>query len=84
MGEEKVELKVVEDVKFEYYTDVMRVSHHPRTFVMDFGRVVPFRDEIKYEMRIFMSPQHFKTVVRALQENLKKYEEGIGYITVKE
>lgn len=81
--EEKKEPEVVEEILHEYYTDVMRVIHHARTFVIDFGRIVPFRNQIKYETRVVMSPQHYKALVNTLKGNLEKYEEVFGYITLK-
>jgi len=75
MGEEKKKQpKVVEDILQEYYTDVARVGISERTVVLDFGRLTPFKNEIKYQIRVFMSPEHFLPFVELLQKFAEKYK----------
>jgi len=67
---------IVEDFGLEHYSDSVRVSHSDRTFALDFGRAIPWHEnEVKFSVRILMSPQGFQSLLEALQENWAKYVE---------
>lgn len=65
---------VVEEIQNEYYTDVSRIGVSERTVVLDFGRVAPFKKEIKYQVRINMSPEHFLSFVQLLEKFVERYK----------
>nr|MDO8045954.1 DUF3467 domain-containing protein [Candidatus Baldrarchaeota archaeon] len=72
--EKKEGPRIVEDIKYEYYTDVTRIGISERTIVIDFGRITPFKDELIYQARIFMSPEHFIPFVDLMQKFAEKYK----------
>ena len=51
--------------------------------MIDFFRILPGINEAKVKSRIIMSPVHLKTLARALQDNISKYESKFGEIVVK-
>jgi len=60
------------------YANVMRVSHTPDEFVLEFANVmVPKGIMVS---RIVISPGHLKRVLKALNQNLKRYEDKWGII----
>lgn len=64
-----------EDLKGRY-ANMVRIGHNPEEFVLDFCLVLPPVGQLV--TRLLMSPGHMKRLARALQENLKKYEELTG------
>ena len=57
---------------------MMQVLHTKEEFVLDFFLVSPPTGVLT--SRVIMSPGHSKRMVKALQENLGKYEEKFGKI----
>jgi len=64
------------------YSNLALISHSPAEFIFDFTRIVPGLPKTKVYARIIMTPQHAKSLLRALQENIKKYEEQYSEIKV--
>jgi len=67
-----------EDVK-GVYSNVMQVTHTQEEFVFDFLNV--FGQNGVLATRVIVSPGHFKRMLAALEDNMKKYEEKFGTIT---
>ncbi len=82
---EPVELKVVLDEKTAegIYVNFLSVFHNQAEFVMDFGRVVPGRPEVKIMARLLTNPVALKQVVLTLQENLARYEGAFGPVPLE-
>ena len=64
------------------YSNLVLISHSPAEFVFDFTRILPGKPKAKVYSRIIMAPQHAKSLLGALQENLKKYEDQFGEIKI--
>ncbi len=62
------------------YSNLALISHSPAEFIIDFTRIVPGVPKTKVYSRIIMTPQHAKSFLKAMQENIKKYEEQFGEI----
>lgn len=56
----------------------------PSEFVMDFARVLLGSPKAKLYARVVMAPRHVRLLLKALEENIKKYEEKFGEIKVFE
>jgi len=66
-----------EDLK-GVYSNLMQVLHIKEEFVLDFFLVSP--PEGILASRVIMSPGHLKRMIKALQENVGKYETKFGKI----
>ncbi len=62
------------------YSNLALISHTSAEFVFDFTRVLPGAPKTKVYSRIIMTPQHAKSFLKALEENVKKYESQYGEI----
>jgi len=78
--EKQINIELSEAVAEGTYSNLVLISHSPAEFVLDFIRVVPGRPKAKVYSRIIMAPQHAKSLARALQDNLNKYEQQFGEI----
>jgi hypothetical protein len=64
------------------YANLVLIATSPQEFVLDFARIMPGRDKAKVYSRIIMTPGHAKMLHKALEENIKKYENQWGEIKV--
>ena len=63
-----------------HYVNFANILHNPTEFVLDFGRVVPGRSDVKVMSRLLTTPYHAKQLLRALQQNVELYERNYGEI----
>ncbi|HJS20177.1 MAG TPA: DUF3467 domain-containing protein [Anaerolineales bacterium] len=64
------------------YANLARISHSPADIVVDFAHILPGENTANIQSRIVMSPLSAKLLLRALTENLARYETAFGEITV--
>ena len=64
------------------YSNLARITHSPADIVIDFAQMVPGEGNAKVRARILMTPLSAKLLVRALTENLSRYEAAFGEINV--
>jgi Protein of unknown function (DUF3467) len=67
------------------YSNLMMISHRKEEFILDFLFLQPQRAQqgqavAALRSRIITSPEHAKRILRALQENLRRYEDSFGII----
>ena len=62
------------------YVNFANIIHSPSEFVIDLGRVVPGRNDVKIYSRVIMTPLHAKQFIDALGQNIKLFEQKYGEI----
>ena len=62
------------------YVNFANIIHNPAEFVLDFGRVVPGRTDVRVLSRVLTSPIHAKQLLNALTQNVALYEKTFGPI----
>ena len=62
------------------YSNFAIISHSPSEIVVDFARLLPGNPSSKILTRVVMTPLNAKLLLRALQENISKYEEHFGEV----
>jgi len=75
------QLEIPQDLEATY-TNLARISHSPADFVIDFAQMIPGENKASVRARIFMSPLSAKLLLRALNENIARYEAALGEITL--
>ncbi len=65
------------------YSNLVLITHSPAEFIFDFARVLPGKPKAKVYARIIKAPQHAKSFLLALQDNIKKYEDQYGEIKLQ-
>lgn len=76
-----IPMELPEDLQ-PVYSNVVRISHTPTDFVLDFVQVLPAQARNLIRSRILMSPVGAKLFLRAFAENLARYETSFGEITI--
>lgn len=64
------------------YANLARIAHSPADIVVDFAHLLPGEPQAKIRSRVVMTPLSAKLLVRALTENIARYEAAFGEITV--
>lgn len=72
----KLQVKFPEKVLGGVYANQMVVSHTREEFLMDFINLFP--PEGIVNARVIVSPGHLKRMIRALSDNLSRYESKFG------
>lgn len=65
------------------YSNLAIITHSPAEFVVDFTRVLPGIPKAKVHARIIMTPQHAKLLLKALEDNIDKFEKRFGEIKIQ-
>jgi len=64
------------------YCNLARISHSPADIVIDFAHLLPADTNAVVKARVLMAPLSAKLLLRALGENLARYEAAFGDIHV--
>ena len=65
------------------YINFANIIHSPSEFVIDLGRIVPGRTDVKVYSRVIMTPLHAKQLLEALAHNISLFESKYGEIRVE-
>ena len=69
-----------EEVAEGIYSNLAIISHSHSEFVVDFIRLMPNVPKAKVKSRIVLTPMHAKRLMKALAENVNKFEAQFGSI----
>ena len=64
------------------YANFALISHSASEIILDFCQMMPQRPKAKVQSRIVMTPLNAKLLLRALGENLQRFENQFGEIKV--
>ena len=65
------------------YVNFANIIHSPSEFVIDLGRIMPSRADVKVFSRVVMTPLHAKQLLEALAQNIAIFEGKFGQIRVE-
>jgi hypothetical protein len=80
----KINIQIDEDVAEGQYSNLAIINHSQSEFVVDFVNIMPGTPKTKVKSRIILTPQHAKRLVKAMQDNIRKFEQQHGNIEDKE
>lgn len=79
-AQQQINIELKEDTAEGVYSNLVMISHSPEEFILDFIRVMPGVPKARVKSRIIVTPQHAKRLLRALADNIDKYEAAHGEI----
>jgi|ERR1043165_9766 hypothetical protein len=82
--ENQLNIELPEEIAEGVYSNLAIISHSPQEFVIDFVRIMPGIPKAKVKSRVVVTPEHAKRLMKALIDNVKKYESQFGTINDKE
>ena len=80
----QLNIELPEDVAEGTYSNLAIITHSNSEFVIDFIRIMPGVPQAKVKSRILLTPQQTKRLMKALSDNLSKFESMHGKIEDKE
>jgi len=78
MEEKQVQISVQDNDLRGVYSNAMQIVHTKEEFCLDFFNIFPPKPILV--SRILMSPAHLKRMIKALSENIEKYESQHGLV----
>ncbi|MBK6937748.1 MAG: DUF3467 domain-containing protein [Chitinophagaceae bacterium] len=76
----QLNIEISEEVAEGTYANLAIITHSHAEFVVDFVNVMPGTPKSKVKSRIILTPQHAKRLMKAITENIQKYESVNGTI----
>jgi Protein of unknown function (DUF3467) len=76
----QLNIEISEEVAEGEYANLAIITHSHAEFVIDFVSVMPGTPKSKVKSRIIVTPQHAKRFMKALTENIKRFEAANGPI----
>ena len=78
--EQTINIDIPAEVADGIYSNLAMITHSPSEFIVDFIRMMPGLPKAKVQSRIILTPQHAKRLLRALTDNIERYESVHGRI----
>lgn len=76
----QLNIEISEEIAEGQYANLAIITHSHSEFVIDFVNVMPGTPKSKVKSRIIMTPQHAKRLMKALMENITRFEDSNGDI----
>ena len=80
----QLQIELKEEVVQGTYANLAIITHSSSEFILDFVRVMPGVPKAGVQSRIIVAPEHAKRLLRALEDNIAKYERAFGPIRISE
>lgn len=79
-NENQMNIELTEDVASGIYSNLAIITHSPSEFVLDFVQIMPGIPKGKVKSRVIMNPENAKRFLKALSDNVSKFEQNFGTI----
>ena len=76
----QLNIEITEEISEGQYANLAIITHSHAEFVIDFVNVMPGTPKSKVKSRLIMTPQHAKRFMKALAENIHRFEDSHGDI----
>ena len=76
----QINIELDEKVAQGIYSNLAIINHSQSEFVVDFISIMPGVPKSKVKSRIVLTPQHAKRFLKALSDNVKRFENAHGEI----
>lgn len=78
--EGQLNIELDQEVAEGTYSNLTIINHSMSEFIVDFINIMPGVPKAKVKSRIILTPQHAKRLVKALTDNVRKFEQAHGEI----
>lgn len=76
----QINIEISEEISEGVYANLAIITHSHAEFVVDFVNVMPGTPKSKVKSRIILTPFHAKRFMKAMIDNVKKFEAANGVI----
>jgi len=81
---QELNIELSEETAEGTYSNLAIITHSNTEFVVDFIRVMPGISKAKVKSRIILTPQHAKRLMKAMEDNIEKFESIHGKINMND
>lgn len=78
--QEQINIELDESIAEGVYSNLAIINHSSSEFVLDFVNIMPGLPKAKVKSRIVLTPQHAKRLIKALADNVHRFEMSHGEI----
>ena len=78
--QEQINIELDEKIAEGIYFNLAIINHSSSEFVLDFVSIMPGIPKAKVKSRIVLTPQHAKRLLKAIGENIHRFEVAHGEI----
>jgi len=78
--QKQINIELDEKIAEGTYSNLAIINHSVSEFVVDFISMMPGAPKAKVKSRIVLTPQHAKKFLKALNDNVKRFEKAHGTI----
>lgn len=78
--QQQINIELTEEMAEGIYSNLAIINHSASEFVIDYVCIMPGAPKAKVKSRIVLTPQHAKRLVKALAENVHRFEVAHGEI----
>jgi 3-methyladenine DNA glycosylase Tag len=82
--QQQLNIELTEEMAEGTYANLAIITHSFAEFVIDYVNVMPNAPKAKVKSRVIMTPQHAKRLMKALIDNVKRFEAQYGNIKDQE
>src|SRR3954462_1804435 len=79
-NQNQLNIELSEEIAEGIYSNLAIITHSHSEFVVDFIKVMPGVPKARVKSRIVLTPQHAKRLMKALADNVSKFEQLHGKI----
>ena len=76
----QINIELDENIAQGIYSNLAIINHSQSEFVLDFVSVMPGVPKSKVKSRIVLTPQHAKRLLKAIADNVQRFESMHGEI----
>jgi hypothetical protein len=76
----QIDIELSEEIAEGIYSNLAIITHSQSEFVLDFIKIMPGVPKARVKSRILLTPQHAKRLIKALADNVQRYESMHGKI----
>lgn len=76
----QLNIELSEEIAEGIYSNLAIITHSQSEFVVDFIKLMPGVPKAKVKSRIVLTPQHAKRLMKALGDNIQRFEQMHGKI----
>ncbi|MCM4169716.1 hypothetical protein KCTC52924_02320 [Arenibacter antarcticus] len=79
-NQNQINIELDEKIAEGIYSNLAIINHSVSEFVVDFISMMPGAPKAKVKSRIVLTPQHAKKFLKALSDNVSRFEKSHGTI----
>ncbi|MGE4346372.1 MAG: DUF3467 domain-containing protein [Flavobacteriaceae bacterium] len=78
--QQQINIELDEKTADGVYSNLAIINHSASEFVLDFASIMPGTPKARVKSRVILTPQHAKRLLKALAENVQRFENTYGEI----